>query len=105
MIDLNGKVALVTGASRGIGRACAETLAACGATVVVNFLNSADAAKSVVSGIQSCGGRAIAVRADVSERDDVVAMMDVIQELERELVVPAMATGMEARMTAQIRRW
>lgn len=80
MIDLNGKVALVTGASRGIGRACAETLAACGATVVVNFLNSADAAKSVVSGIQSCGGRAIAVRADVSERDDVVAMMDVIEQ-------------------------
>lgn len=80
MIDLNGKVALVTGASRGIGRACAETLAACGATVVVNFLNSADAAKAVVNGIQNCGGRAIAVRADVSERDDVAAMMDVIEQ-------------------------
>ncbi|MFN9717990.1 MAG: SDR family oxidoreductase [Planctomycetota bacterium] len=80
MIDLNGKVALVTGASRGIGRACAETLAACGADVIVNFLNSADAAKAVVNSIQSCGGRAIAVRADVSQRDDVTAMMDVIEQ-------------------------
>ena len=80
MIDLNGKVALITGASRGIGRACAESLAACGASVIVNFLNSADAAKDVVSSIQNCGGRAIAVRADVSERDDDQAMMDVIGE-------------------------
>jgi enoyl-[acyl-carrier protein] reductase III len=80
MIDLNGKVALVTGASRGIGRACAESLAACGASVVVNFLNSAEAAKDVVNAIQNCGGRAIAIRADVSERDDVQAMMDVIGE-------------------------
>jgi enoyl-[acyl-carrier protein] reductase III len=79
MIDLDGKVALVTGASRGIGRACAETLAACGASVVVNFLNSGDAAKSVVNQIQNCGGRAIAVRADVSDRDDVAAMMEVIE--------------------------
>jgi NAD(P)-dependent dehydrogenase (short-subunit alcohol dehydrogenase family) len=48
VIDLNGNVALVTGASRGIGRACAETLASCGATVIVNFLNSQDSAKDVV---------------------------------------------------------
>lgn len=80
MIDLHDKVALVTGGSRGIGRACAEALAACGAAVVVNFLNSQDAARSVVNSIQACGGRAIAVRADVSERDDVVAMMTVIAE-------------------------
>jgi enoyl-[acyl-carrier protein] reductase III len=80
MIDLNGKVALVTGASRGIGRACAESLAACGASVIVNFLNSADAAKEVVNTIQNCGGRAIAIRADVSQRDDVQAMIDVIGE-------------------------
>ena len=80
MFDLNGKVALVSGASRGIGRACAESLAACGASVIVNFLNSAEGAKEVVNSIQSCGGQAIAVRADVSERDDVQAMMDVIDE-------------------------
>lgn len=80
MFDLNGKVAIVSGASRGIGRACAESLAACGASVIVNFLNSAEGAKEVVNSIQSCGGQAIAVRADVSERDDVQAMMDVIDE-------------------------
>lgn len=80
MFDLNGKVALVSGASRGIGRACAETLAACGASVVVNFLNSAEGAREVVSSIQNCGGEAIAIRADVSERDDVQAMMDVVGE-------------------------
>ena len=78
MFDLNGKVALVSGASRGIGRACAESLAACGASVIVNFLNSAEGAKEVVNSIQSCGGQAIAVRADVSERDDVQAMLDII---------------------------
>lgn len=80
MIDLTGKVALVTGASRGIGRACAERLSACGASVVVNFLNSPEDAEKVVAGIQNCGGMAIAVRADVSDRDDVAAMMDVIDE-------------------------
>jgi enoyl-[acyl-carrier protein] reductase III len=80
MIDLHDKVALVTGASRGIGRACAESLAACGASVIVNFLKSHDAAKEVVNTIQSCGGRAIAVRADVSERDDVQAMINLIGE-------------------------
>lgn len=80
MINLSGKVALVTGASRGIGRACAESLAASGAAVVVNFLSSQDAARELVSVIQSRGGRAIAVRADVSERDDVLAMVDVIGE-------------------------
>jgi enoyl-[acyl-carrier protein] reductase III len=80
VINLSGKVALVTGASRGIGRACAESLAASGAAVVVNFLSSQDAARELVSVIQSRGGRAIAVRADVSERDDVLAMVDVIGE-------------------------
>ena len=80
MTVLNNRVALITGASRGIGRACAETLAAHGAAVVVNFLNSQDAATEVVTGITARGGQAIAVRADVSDRDDVVAMMDVVRE-------------------------
>ena len=80
MIDLHGKVALVTGASRGIGRATAEMLARHGASVVVNFLKSQQAATEVVASIRDAGGQAIAVRADVSNRDDVDAMVDLIKD-------------------------
>ncbi len=64
---LEGKIAVVTGASRGIGRAIAETLAAEGATVVVNYQSNAEAAEAVVSAITAAGGRAVAIRADVSD--------------------------------------
>jgi 3-oxoacyl-[acyl-carrier protein] reductase len=67
MIDLQGKVALVTGASRGIGRAIAIRLAELGANVVVNYFKSADAANQVVDEIKSKGGNAIAVQGDVSK--------------------------------------
>ena len=64
---LEGKVALVTGASRGIGRAIAEELAARGANVVVNYHSSAEAAEEVVRTIEEKGGAAVAVQADVSD--------------------------------------
>jgi len=65
-VDLSGRRALVTGASRGIGRAIALTLAECGAAVAVNFRTRAEEADAVVRQILSAGGRAIAVGADVS---------------------------------------
>jgi len=71
MPSLNGKVAIVTGASKGIGRAIAERLAKDGALVIVNYGKSADKAKSVVSGIESTGGNAVAIQADVSRVADV----------------------------------
>jgi 3-oxoacyl-[acyl-carrier protein] reductase len=63
---LSGQIAIVTGASRGIGRAIASELAAAGATVVVNYRVREDAATETVGGIRAAGGQAMACRADVS---------------------------------------
>ena len=68
---LKGKVALVTGASQGIGRGIAEHLAHEGAQVVVNYRGNAEAAEEVVASITSAGGRAHAVQADVSHIPDI----------------------------------
>jgi len=70
-LGLADNVAIVTGASRGIGRAIAERLARDGASVVVNFSHSADQAKDVVAAIEAAGGRALAIRADVAELNEV----------------------------------
>src|SRR5437016_9423959 len=70
MTPLAGKVAIVTGTSNGIGRAIAERLARDGATVVVNYGKSADKAKTVVAGIVSRGGNAVAIQADMSKVSD-----------------------------------
>jgi len=67
---LEGKIAIVTGASNGIGRAIAERLAQDGATVVVNYGKSADKGKAVVAGIVSRGGNAVAIQADMSQVAD-----------------------------------
>ena len=83
---LAGRVALVTGASRGIGRACAIKLATLGAAVVVNFNTSATAAHGVVEEIQAGGGDARAVQGDVSRLADaegvVKAAIDAYRRLD-----------------------
>ncbi len=68
---LSGKVAVVTGASKGIGASIAEHLAAEGAAVVVNYSSSKSGAEAVVNRIQEKGGKATAIQADVSKPDDV----------------------------------
>ena len=74
-MKLNGKVAVVTGASRGIGRAIALELAHRGASVVVNYRSNVDAAHDVVDTIERDGGRAIAVQADVGDCDQAKALI------------------------------
>lgn len=69
MFRLDGKVALVTGGSRGIGRATAEALSEQGATVIVNYARGEDAAREVVEGITSRGGKAEMVGFDVSDSE------------------------------------
>ena len=82
MARLDGKVALVTGAGRGIGRATALRLAQDGAKVAVNYNASEAPAQEVVDQIQTAGGTAIAVKADVSDAAQVEAMVNqVIKEL------------------------
>ncbi len=73
--DFAGQVALVTGASSGIGRATAELLASCGAAVAVNYHRNEAGAREAVEAINGAGGRAVAVQADVTRLEDVRELM------------------------------
>lgn len=77
---LHDMVAIVTGASRGIGRAIAVALAAEGAKIVINYASASTAAQQVVSEIIDKGGEAIALQADVSESDQVEALVNAVIE-------------------------
>ena len=75
MSSLQGKVAVVTGASKGIGAGIAKTLAAAGAAVVVNYATSREGADRVVAEIERQGGQALAVQGDVSQEADCRAAL------------------------------
>jgi 3-oxoacyl-[acyl-carrier protein] reductase len=83
-IDLRGEVAVVTGASRGIGAAIAEGLGSCGAHVVVNYRGSRDLAEGVARSIAEAGGSAEALGFDITDEDQVKqAFQDVASRLGR----------------------
>lgn len=95
MIDLKGRVALVTGGSRGIGRACALKLAEAGADVAVNYVTSQSAANEVAEKIRAMGRRAAVIKADVSEQEDVSSMLEFVGQTfgRLDVLVSNAATG------------
>ena len=78
-MKLSGKIAVVTGASSGIGAGIAKALGAEGATVIVNYSKSQGGAEAVVAAIQAAGGKAVAIQADMSQGADVVRLFDTVK--------------------------
>ena len=108
MFDLHGKVALITGGSRGIGRAIALRLAQNGVDVVVNYVRHRRDAEDTVAAIEKIGGRCLAVKANVAQEDDVVRMFEEIQKQHEHLdiLVSNAASGvLKPAMELTIRHW
>jgi len=78
-LKLQGKIAVVTGASSGIGAGIAKGMGAAGATVIVNYVNSQSGADAVVAAIVAAGGSAFAVQADMSKSADVIRLFDEVK--------------------------
>lgn len=108
MFDLNGKVALITGGSRGIGRAIALRLAKNGADVVVNYVRHRKDAQETVAAIEEMGQSCLAVKANVAKEKDVVRMFDEIKEKHDHLdiLVSNAASGvLKPAMELTTRHW
>lgn len=94
MIDLSGRVALVTGGSRGIGQATAIALARAGADVAITYLNAPEDAQDTAGSILELGRRAIVLRADLSEIEDAQLTVDaVVENLGRLDIIVSNAAG------------
>ncbi|HVE51118.1 MAG TPA: enoyl-[acyl-carrier-protein] reductase FabL [Casimicrobiaceae bacterium] len=107
-LPLAGKVALVTGAARGIGRACAKKLASAGCDVAVNYYNSHAEAESLCKEIASQGRRAIALQASVGEPDSVGEMFDEFRKTfdRLDIVVSNAASGvLKPAMDMKLKHW
>ena len=78
-MKLTGKIAVVTGASSGIGAGIAMALGAEGATVIVNYASSKTGADAIVASIEAAGGKAVAIQADVSKSADVIRLFDTVK--------------------------
>jgi len=78
-MKLSGKIAVVTGASSGIGAGIAKALASEGATVIVNYASSKEGADAVVAAIATAGGKAVALQADMSKAADVARLFDTVK--------------------------
>jgi 3-oxoacyl-[acyl-carrier protein] reductase len=95
MTDLHGRVAIVTGSARGLGRAIAERYAQLGASVVVNYAGSEQAAQELVERIETLGSQAIAVQADVSKVTDIDRLFDTARNRFGRLDIAVANAGIE----------